>query len=169
MPSDHPATFDAERLLSDCDVAFTRRSGPGGQHRNKVATCVVLTHRPTGVRAEAGERRSQSENRAAALRRLRVRLAVDVRAAVSEPHEPSDLWKSRVRNGRIACNPAHDDFPALLAEALDVAVVRGGDLRAASEEFGCTPSQLARFFKDEPAAFAKLNAVRTANGLHALK
>ena len=49
----HPAAHDLERLLADCDVRFTRRSGPGGQNRNKVETAVVLTHRPTGLVAEA--------------------------------------------------------------------------------------------------------------------
>ena len=63
-----------------------RRSGPGGQHRNKVSTAVVITHRPTGVRAEANERRSQAENHREAVRRLRVRLAVEVRSRTPTQH-----------------------------------------------------------------------------------
>ena len=69
----HPACLPIDELLAQCDVRHERRSGPGGQHRNKVATAVVLTHRPTGVRAEANERRSQAENHAEAVRRLRLR------------------------------------------------------------------------------------------------
>ena len=67
----HPAAVPAVDLLKDCAVERTRRSGPGGQHRNKVETAIVLTHRPTGIQAEASERRSQPENLAVATFRLR--------------------------------------------------------------------------------------------------
>ena len=75
----HPAALPPDELLAQCDVQFVRRSGPGGQHRNKVSTGVVLVHRPTGIKAEANERRSQAENRTAACLRLRVNLALEVR------------------------------------------------------------------------------------------
>ncbi|MEO5657221.1 MAG: peptide chain release factor-like protein, partial [Nitrospiria bacterium] len=32
----------------DLEETFVRSSGPGGQHVNKTATCVALTHRPSG-------------------------------------------------------------------------------------------------------------------------
>ena len=64
MPADdHPAATRAEQLLAECEVRRLRRSGPGGQHRNKVETAVALRHLPTGVQAEANERRSQAQNR----------------------------------------------------------------------------------------------------------
>ncbi|MDZ4820499.1 MAG: peptide chain release factor-like protein, partial [Planctomycetota bacterium] len=81
-PSIHPACLDPAELGRQVDVTFTRRSGPGGQHRNKVETAVVLVHRPTGISAQAAERRSQAQNRAVALHRLRVRLAVEIRSVV---------------------------------------------------------------------------------------
>ena len=59
-----------EQLLAECDVRASRRSGPGGQHRNKVETAISLHHLPTGVRAEASERRSQAQNQTQALFRL---------------------------------------------------------------------------------------------------
>jgi protein subunit release factor B len=75
----HPAALPLPDLQPLCDITRTRRSGPGGQHRNKVETAVVITHRPTGISAQASERRSQAENLAVAWKRLRVELAFGVR------------------------------------------------------------------------------------------
>ena len=55
----------------DLDEHFVRAGGPGGQHVNKVATCVVLRHRPSGLAVRCQEERSQGLNRY----RARVRLA----------------------------------------------------------------------------------------------
>jgi protein subunit release factor B len=63
-----------EALLAECDVIPFRGSGPGGQHRNKVETGVRLLHRPTGLVAQASERRSRLQNLGVALDRLRVLL-----------------------------------------------------------------------------------------------
>ena len=45
----HPAALDPDVLAGECEFRATRRSGPGGQNRNKVETAVILTHRPTGT------------------------------------------------------------------------------------------------------------------------
>lgn len=47
----------------DIDETFTHSGGHGGQNVNKVATCVVLTHRPTGVHVRCQSERSQGLNR----------------------------------------------------------------------------------------------------------
>ncbi|MCY2992774.1 MAG: peptide chain release factor-like protein [Planctomycetota bacterium] len=52
----HPAALAIDQLLRECQIVRTRRSGPGGQHRNKVETAVVITHLPSGVKGEASER-----------------------------------------------------------------------------------------------------------------
>ncbi|MFQ5748458.1 MAG: peptide chain release factor family protein, partial [Planctomycetota bacterium] len=79
----HPARLPVEELLREVRVERTRASGPGGQHRNRVATAIRLTHLPTGVQAQASERRSQNENRLQAIQRLRLRLALEVREPLS--------------------------------------------------------------------------------------
>src|SRR5688572_15854160 len=87
MP-DGPAQRDAwiaaadEVLLRQCEVDRYRASGPGGQHRNKTESAVRLRHTPSGVVAHSHDGRSQHENKARALRRLRKHLALDVRLAV---------------------------------------------------------------------------------------
>jgi ribosome-associated protein len=54
----------------DLIVEHLRRTGPGGQHRNKRSTGVRLTHLPTGIVVMATERRSQAQNLEAAFERL---------------------------------------------------------------------------------------------------
>ena len=63
-----------DALLGECEETFFVGSGPGGQHRNKTESGVRLAHPPTGVTVTATERRSQLQNRGAALERLRARL-----------------------------------------------------------------------------------------------
>jgi hypothetical protein len=166
--TEHPACRDDPRLLRECDQTFTRRSGPGGQNRNKVETAVVLVHRPTGLSAEASERRTRGENRAAALFRLRLKLAGEIRSNRSGVSAPSALWSSRCRGGRIAINPEHGDFPALLAEVLDVLHQREDDLAAAAEFFRSSASQLVKLIKHEPRSFSALNERRRSRGLRPL-
>src|SRR4051812_13993147 len=81
MPDDYSSISDRD-LLAQCDVDTYRASGPGGQHRNKTDSAVRLRHRPTGMLVIAEERRSQHQNKANALKRLREALAVKVRAPV---------------------------------------------------------------------------------------
>jgi hypothetical protein len=163
MPT-HPAALDLDRLLAECDQKFTRRSGPGGQNRNKVETAVILHHRPTGLSAEASERRTQGENRAQALFRLRLLMALEVRLPPSAI--PSDLWRSRCRGGKLSINPSHDDFPALLAEALDALEVHAHDAKPAAESLGCSTTQLVNLLREEPRAMIQVNARRLERGLH---
>jgi hypothetical protein len=164
----HPATLSADRLLAECETTRTRRSGPGGQNRNKVETAVVLLHRPTGLVAEAGERRSQGENHRIAVFRLRVILALGVRRPVDPAESPSLLWQSRCRGGRIAVRETHDDFPSLLAEALDVLEAHRMDLRGSAAALDCTASQLLKLLKTEPRALRAVNERRRLQGLHPL-
>ena len=165
----HPAALEPTMLLRDCSERRVRRSGPGGQHRNKVETAVVLRHDPTGIEAEASERRSQAENRQVALFRLRIRLAVEIRSPRTPGQVPSELWRSRCPAGQIALNPQHADFPTLLAEALDVLVMCDFDLPAAAAALGCTGSQLLKLLKEERPAFERFTRERTTRGLPRLR
>ena len=163
----HPAQLPIEKLLAECEFRRTRRSGPGGQHRNKVETAVVIEHLPSHVRAEANERRSQEQNRQVAVQRLRVKLAVEVRTQAES--SLSVLWQSRTVGGKLAINVEHDDFPALLAEALDSVASVDFDLAAASQHLGVSSSQLVKFLKAEPAALAAVNRERLSQGFAAYR
>ncbi len=163
-PPMHPAELPISELLQQCAVVHTRRSGPGGQHRNKVETAIVLTHRPTGLKAEASERRSQAENLDVATGRMRRTLAVSVRTYRPLGLHPSELWKSRLRGTRIEINAEHADFPALLAESLDLLAQADWNAPELAPRLGTTLSQLVKFWKKEPTALARLNTERAQRG-----
>jgi hypothetical protein len=165
----HPAALPGDELVRQCRVERLRRSGPGGQHRNKVETGVRLLHPSTGVTAEAFERRSQGENRRVALRRLRVNLAMEVRFRRSPEGGPSPLWQSRSGGGRIDVSASHADFPSLLAEALDFVAAAEGDIAPAAAALGCTASQLLKLLKKEPPALVLVNRWRADRGLGRLR
>lgn len=190
-PWPHYAGLPDEVLLAQCDLTKGRSSGPGGQHRNKVETKVTLAHTPTGVIAQASERRSVEDNKRMALKRLRLLLAVNVRKDVPVGEVGSELWKRRRQaprparaeelipgvklrpatpsGGRIVCSPDHHDYPALLAEAMDVIASCGWDVRRAATRLEVSPTQLVKLVKDHPPALLKLNEERVERGEHTLK
>ncbi len=166
----HPATLEVDALLKLCTIETGRVSGPGGQNRNRRDTAVWIEHMSSGIAAQGTERRSQSQNSGKALFRLRCKLAVRLRVAVSRdrPHI-SALWRSRRQGEKMSVNPEHEDYPALLSEALDLVVARRFDLAGAAGLLGITMSQLSRLIRHDKAAFAAVNQGRVQVGLAPLR
>jgi protein subunit release factor B len=167
--SRHPVFSSDSDLLNDCQIRRFRHTGPGGQHRNKVETAIELVHRPTGVSGTATERRSQHENQRVAIRRLRIRLAVEVRTVSSSEVHPSELWTSRCRGQKIQCSERHADFPVMLTESMNAIHAKDYDVRCAAAALGCSTSQLVRFVARVPDALVRVNGQRNARGLRTLK
>jgi hypothetical protein len=95
-------------------------------------------------------------------------LALEIRSPVTVG-PASLLWRSRCQSGRIVVSREHDNYPALLAEALDNVLASGLDLKTAAEALACTPSQLLKLLKGEPRAFALLNELRGERGIPRLR
>src|SRR5215475_214696 len=95
------------QLLAQCEVDTYRASGPGGQKRNKTSSAVRIRHPPSGLMVIAEESRSQHENRARALRRLRQAFFLELRrefhAESLEPEAIAELEDYRTArvDGRL--------------------------------------------------------------------
>jgi RF-1 domain len=161
----HPAELSDEKLLAECELQFIRRSGPGGQHRNKTETAVILRHSKTGLSAEANERRSQADNRKVAIFRLRLCMAVQFRCPVEVDSPPSTLWESRHANSRISVASTHADFPRILAEALDRLYANEYRLDQAAKQLHVTNSQLVKLFKQHVPVLMLVNRERLTRNL----
>jgi len=68
----------------DIDESFVCSGGKGGQHVNKVATCVQLRHLPTGTEVKCQKARTQGMNRYYARVLLYGKIESAVRGAESE-------------------------------------------------------------------------------------
>lgn len=80
----------------DLRERFTRGRGPGGQHKNKTDSCVVLTHLPSGITVTV-DGRDQHANRRAARAELERRLAV--REATTQRTQLRELRRGQIGSG----------------------------------------------------------------------
>ena len=160
-------SFDDRQLLAECEVQRYRSGGPGGQHRNKVASAIRLRHRPSGLVASAHESRLQQENLRRALRRLRIAIALAARVPL-----PSDFaWPPTVQpqEGRLRIREGNPGFPEAAALVLDAVASAEGRLADAAALLGLTTSGLTRFLKEHPALWREVAHMRERWGLGKLR
>jgi hypothetical protein len=156
-------------LLSQCDVDTYRASGPGGQKRNKTDSGVRLRHRPSGLMVIAEESRSQPENKARALRRLRKALALRLRQAVEAEGVPPAVQACIDKRGRLDVGQRDARYLPAVATVLDVFVASKGSVSATAARLGVTTGNLSSFLTDDDDVYVEANRLRETFGLKPLR
>jgi protein subunit release factor B len=87
----------------DLEESFVHSGGKGGQNVNKVATCVVLVHRPSGIAIKCQRERTQGANRLIARRMLADKIEEKrLGAASARRQEAEKVRRQKRRRGRRA-------------------------------------------------------------------
>ena len=90
------ARLSDEELLRQCEAEAFHASGPGGQGVNTTDSAVRMRHLPTGIVVTSREQRSQLQNRATCLRKIRRKLeALSYRPKSRKPTKPSKAARQR--------------------------------------------------------------------------
>ncbi len=165
------ARLTDDQLLAQCEVDTYRASGPGGQKRNKTSSAVRLRHPPSGLLVIAEESRSQHENRARGLRRMRQALFLKVR----EPLPPEalapealagreEMQQALDKEGRL--NLGHKDprYWPMVGLVLDVLDAVEARLSEAAAALGITTANLGDFLRGDDKAFEQANLMRLRFG-----
>lgn len=169
------ADLTDEQLLAQCDVDTYRASGPGGQKRNKTSSAVRIRHRPTALLVIAEESRSQHDNRAKALTRLRRAFHLDLRDALPEPLTPEAVallpaWSAAPRpGGRVVLSTRDARFWPAAGVALDVLAAVQARVAEAAAALGLSTGQLVDFLQADPRLWQAANEARAAAGQKPLR
>jgi peptide chain release factor 2 len=97
-------TIEIDIREEDIKMDVFRASGAGGQHVNKTSSAVRLTHVPTGVVVSCQQERSQTKNRATAMKMLRAALyqrkleEQEAARAVVEATKTDNSWGNQIRS-----------------------------------------------------------------------
>jgi protein subunit release factor B len=94
----------------DLEESFVHSGGKGGQNVNKVATCVVLVHRPTGISVKCQRERTQGANRLIARQMLADKIEErKLGAASKRQQEAEKIRRQKRRRSRRAKARMLDD------------------------------------------------------------
>jgi len=164
------ALSDAQ-LLAQCEVDTYRASGPGGQKRNKTSSAVRLRHPPSGLIVIAEESRSQHENRARALRRLRQAFFLKIREELPPEARTAgalaarpDYGPARDATGRLHLGRKDPRYWPAVGVVLDVLLAVEARVGEAAEALGVSTGNLIDFLSGDDKVWEQVNHLRARFG-----
>ncbi|HWY88133.1 MAG TPA: peptide chain release factor-like protein, partial [Gemmataceae bacterium] len=157
------------QLLAQCEIDTYRASGPGGQKRNKTSSAVRLRHPASGLLVIAEESRSQHENKAKALRRLRQAFILKIREPLTEAeleavplHE--ELAQAKTSAGRLDVSRRDQRFWPAVGLVLDVLDAAQAQVSTAAGLLDLTTANLIDFLQLDPKVWEQANQMRVRFG-----
>jgi len=181
--TENPAEFrdlNDAALLAQCRWEAFRGRGPGGQKRNKTSNTMRLTHVPTGISVIAGESRSQAENKLRAIRRLKMKLALEFRRAIEPRDWEPPPWVDQIRTRpakdappgagmRLQISHRHPLYFHLVGLVLDLLDSRRGHVADVAGLLGLSTSGVIKFLADDPHLWGAANQIRASAGQSPMK
>ncbi|HUU84304.1 MAG TPA: peptide chain release factor-like protein [Phycisphaerae bacterium] len=162
--------LDDRALLARCEVHTYKASGPGGQKRNKTDSAVRLHLTGTGLMVRATESRSQHENRARAVRRMRQAIALELRHTLDREHyRPGDVARSCLtRRSQLQVGQRDARYHLVVGEVLDVIAACDARLSEAAALIGITTANLTTFLRKDPKLLNSVNRMRRKRGMKSI-
>lgn len=163
-------TEDKEFARS-CRLEFYMASGPGGQKKNRTYSAVRATHKKTNISALAEESRSQANNKEKALKRLKKKIALNVRkdffATGFKVH--SEAAALFLKEGIEKINTKNRLYPLFCAVLLDAIYASKGKLSETSEMLNSSTGKLNKIICSDKELFNAVNRLRNSFGLNSLR
>ncbi len=155
MTKHETLSLDDAALLRLCRVETCRGTGPGGQKRNKTSSAARVVHLESGLAAIDDTTRSQHQNLARALNKLRLLLAV---------HLPPDAEPDAPPAPAIPLEPVPRPegprFALWAGQLFDAFQRHGWQPAPVAADLGCSTSHLTRLLARHPDLWQQLAQAR---------
>ena len=163
--------LDDRGLLALCQVDTYRAGGPGGQKKNKTVSAVRLRLRDAGLIVVGTESRSQHQNRARALRRLRMAVALELRRPIDpDDYEPSQVLRTCLTaKSQLHVGRRDHRYTRVVSEVLDALAACNLRLSAAAALIGITTANLSTFIRRDPKLLDRVNRLRREAGMKLIR
>ena len=145
-------------LVSSCRVESFRASGPGGQHRNTADSAVRITLKQSPLSTYATTSRSQHKNKAEAIKKLRILIAMEMRSEIVP------TWTDSFKIGKN-----DKRYPVFISSILDVFHLSEWEMGRTSKKLKISTGKLNRVLNSNPVLLARVNQERLKLGLRVLR
>lgn len=138
MTRDEILSLSEDELSLIVEFDFFKRSGNGGQKRNKTSSAVRVKLKEFDISAEDCTERSQKLNRSKALQKLRHKLAMTVRESVTD-------------EALTVVAPSNIRYPLFLAKVLDILDSVNYSFKECGLKLNLSSSQIEKILRKDPA------------------
>lgn len=150
-------TASDNELFKFCRCDNFQASGPGGQKRNRKYSAVRLKHEEAGIEVMASESRSHKENLHNALKKLRLRIGMEIKGKNSPVLDSIEM---SIENPR---------YPCWLATVFDAFHDCEFRIKDAAVLLGISTGKLVRLLARDHSAWQKVNEERRRRNMALLR